>query len=53
LEDIGVNGRIILKLIVKKEAEGADCVNLAQDRVSGRAFVKTVMNLRVHKMRIS
>jgi hypothetical protein len=27
--------------------DGANCIRLAQDRVQWRAFVKTVMNLRV------
>jgi hypothetical protein len=36
--DLGVDGRIILKLIFKKSVGGVDCIDLAQD---------TEMNLRV------
>jgi len=33
LEDLGVNGRIILKRIFRKWDGGMHCINLAQDRV--------------------
>jgi hypothetical protein len=32
--------------------DGANWIQLAQDRARWRAFVSTVMNLRVHKERI-
>jgi hypothetical protein len=44
LENPGVDGKIILKWIFKEWDGGID---LAQDRNSLRAFVNTVMNLRV------
>jgi hypothetical protein len=46
LEDPGVDGRIILKWIFER-LEGVDWVDLAQNRDRWRAFVYTVMNLRV------
>jgi hypothetical protein len=44
LKDLGVDGRIILKLIFKK-LNGEACTVLAQDRVRWRALVNAVMNL--------
>jgi hypothetical protein len=46
LEDPGVDGRIILKWILKKLDGGVDWINMAQDRDRWRAVVSTVMNLR-------
>jgi hypothetical protein len=46
-EDIGVYGKIMLKLILGKRWEVVDCNHLAQDRNQGQAFVNMVMNLRV------
>ena len=47
LEDPGVNGRIILKLIFERLDEGIDWIDLDQDRDRWWALVNTVMNLRV------
>jgi hypothetical protein len=48
LEDQGVDGRVILKLILKKSDLGSrDCNYLAQDTDSWRTLVNAVMNLRV------
>jgi hypothetical protein len=47
LEDPGVDGRIILKLIFERLDGGMDWINLDQDRDRWRALVNTVMNLRV------
>ena len=47
LEDLGVDGRIILKRIFKKwDEEGMDWIDVAEDRDKCRALVKTVMNLQ-------
>jgi hypothetical protein len=48
LEDLGVDGRIILKIDLKVGWAGMDWINLAQDMDSWRALVNAVMNLRVH-----
>jgi hypothetical protein len=32
LEDLGVDGRMILKWTLKKEFRGTECINLAKDR---------------------
>jgi hypothetical protein len=46
--DLGVDGRIILKLIFKKwKWGGMDLIAMAQDRDRWRALVSAVMNLRV------
>jgi hypothetical protein len=49
LEDPGIGGRIILKLIFKKGWGGwwgMDWIDLAQNRDSRWALVNAVMNLR-------
>jgi hypothetical protein len=47
LEDPGVDGRIILKLIFKKWDGGMDWIDMAQDRDRWLNLVNEVMNLRV------
>jgi hypothetical protein len=47
LENPRVDGRIILKWILKKWDRGMDWTNLAQDRGRRRVLVNAVMNLRV------
>ena len=47
LEDIGINGAIVLKLISKILDGDVDWIALAQDRDTWRALVNAVMNLRV------
>jgi hypothetical protein len=47
LEDPGVDGRIILKWILKKWDGGMNWIDMAQDRDRWRALVGAVMNLRV------
>jgi hypothetical protein len=48
LEDPRVDGRIILKWILKKwDGGGMDWIDMAQDSDRWRALVNAVMNLRV------
>jgi len=47
LEDLGTDGRIILKRIFSKWDRDMDCIDVAQDRDRGRALVNAVMNFRV------
>jgi hypothetical protein len=47
LEDLGLDGRIILRWIFRKWDGGMDWIVLAQDRDRCRAFVDMVVNLRV------
>jgi hypothetical protein len=47
LEDQSIDGKIILKLILKKWDWGMDCIDLAQVRFRWRAVVNSVMKLRV------
>jgi hypothetical protein len=46
-EELGVDGRIILKWIIKKWDGGMDWIDLALDRDRWRAVVNAVMNLRI------
>jgi hypothetical protein len=46
LRDPRVDGRIILKWILKKWDGGMDWIELAQDRDRWQALVNAVMNLR-------
>jgi hypothetical protein len=47
LEDISVDGRIILKLILKSRLGDVDWIDLAQYRDRWRAVVSAVMNRRL------
>jgi hypothetical protein len=47
LGDPGVDGKIILKWIIKKWDRYMDWIKLAQDRDRWRALLNAVMNLRV------
>jgi hypothetical protein len=48
LEDLGVDGKVILKCISGKIGlEGLDSINLSQDRDRWMAVVNKVINLRV------
>jgi hypothetical protein len=47
LEDLGIDGRIILKCIFENWDEGLDWIDLVQDRDRWWALVNKVMNLRV------
>ena len=47
MDDPGVDGRIILKLIFERLDGGIDWIGLAQDMDRWWALVNTVMNLRV------
>jgi hypothetical protein len=47
LGDTGVDGRILLKWILKWWDGGMDWIDLAQDRDRWRTLVNAAMNLRV------
>jgi len=47
LENPDIDGRIILKWILRKWDGGMDWIDLAQDTHRWRALIKVVMNLRV------
>jgi hypothetical protein len=47
LEHLGVDGRIILKWVLKKLNGSRDWVCVVQDRDGWRALVNAVMNFRV------
>jgi hypothetical protein len=47
LGDPGVDGRIILKWILKKWDVGMDWIELAEDRDRWQDLVNAIMNLRV------
>jgi len=47
LEDPGIDGKIILKLIFRKWDGGVDCIDLALVRFRWRAVVNAVMNIQV------
>jgi hypothetical protein len=47
LQDLGVDGKVILKWVFKKWDRGMDWIELAQDTDRWWAVVNAVMNLRV------
>jgi hypothetical protein len=47
LEDVDVDGKVLLKLILNKYSMCNINIDLAQDRDQWRALVNTVMNLGV------
>ena len=47
MEDAGVDGKIILKLIFRKWDGGVDWIDLAQDKDRWQSLVEVVMNLEV------
>jgi hypothetical protein len=47
LEDLGIDGRTILKCILKKPFGMTDSIELAQDMDKWRTVVNAVMDLRV------
>jgi len=46
-EDVGVDGRIILKWLLKKYDVGVEYIDVAEGGEKWRALVSTVMNLQV------
>ena len=44
LEDLAIDGRIILKMDLQEIGRGGNWIDVAQNRDRWRAFVKTVMN---------
>ena len=49
MEGPGIDGKIILKWILRKWNGGMDFIDLARDRDRWQALVNVVMNLRVSK----
>jgi hypothetical protein len=47
LEDLDIDGRIILRLIFRKWVGNTDWTDLTQDRDRCQALVNAVMNLQV------
>ena len=47
MDDLGVDGSIILKCIFREENWGVECNDLAQDSNKWQAIVKTVINFRL------
>jgi hypothetical protein len=45
LEDLGADGKTILKWVFKKWHEGMDCIDLAQEKERFRAPANAVTNL--------
>jgi hypothetical protein len=49
LEDLGLDGRLLLKWIFKHWNGSIDWIDLAQDRNRWRSVVKVAMKLRISK----
>ena len=47
MEGLDIDGRVLLKMILKNTKGGMDWIHLAQDRNKWRAFVNMATNLRV------
>jgi hypothetical protein len=47
LDDLGLEGRLILRWVFRKWDGGMDWINLAQGRDRCRAFADVIVNLRV------
>jgi hypothetical protein len=47
LEELGADGKIVLKCILKSECEVMNCTHLAQGGVQWRLFVNAVINIWV------
>jgi hypothetical protein len=48
---VSLDGRLVLKRILKIEHENTDLIHLAQNRVQWLAVVNTVVNLRAERER--
>jgi hypothetical protein len=47
MEDPGIDEKITLEWILKKEGEGVVCIYMAQDRDQWRTLVNVVMDNRI------
>jgi hypothetical protein len=51
LEDLGLDGRIILKMDLQEVRWGMDWIGLAQSSGTSRELVNVKINFRLHKLR--